>query len=67
MPDNNEILSQEEIDALLKGISGGEVETETAEAPSGIRSYDFTSQEKLFEAECHLWISLMSVSQEHFA
>jgi len=47
MPDNNEILSQEEIDALLKGISGGEVETETAEAPSGIRSYDFTSQEKI--------------------
>ncbi|WP_353683471.1 flagellar motor switch protein FliM [Thermodesulfovibrio sp. 3907-1M] len=46
MPDD-EILSQEEIDALLKGISGGEVETETAEAPSGIRPYDFTSQEKI--------------------
>ncbi|MGB9710050.1 MAG: flagellar motor switch protein FliM [Thermodesulfovibrio sp.] len=44
---NDEILSQEEIDALLKGISGGEVETETAEVPSGIRSYDFTSQEKI--------------------
>lgn len=44
---NDEILSQEEIDALLKGISGGEVETETAEVPSGIRPYDFTSQEKI--------------------
>lgn len=42
-----EILSQEEIDALLKGIAGGEVETETAETPSGIRPYDFTSQEKI--------------------
>lgn len=42
-----EILSQDEIDALLKGIEGGEVETETAEAPSGIRLYDFTSQEKI--------------------
>lgn len=46
MPDD-EILSQDEIDALLKGIAGGEVETETAEAPSGIRPYDFTSQEKI--------------------
>jgi flagellar motor switch protein FliM len=44
---DDEILSQDEIDALLKGISGGEVETETAEIPSGIRPYDFTSQEKI--------------------
>lgn len=43
----DEILSQEEIDALLKGIEGGEVETETAEAPEGIRLYDFTTQEKI--------------------
>lgn len=43
----DEILSQEEIDALLRGIEGGEVETETAQAPSGIRPYDFTSQEKI--------------------
>jgi flagellar motor switch protein FliM len=43
----DEILSQDEIDALLRGIEGGEVETETAEAPSGIRPYDFTSQEKI--------------------
>lgn len=43
----DDILSQDEIDALLRGIEGGEVETETAEAPSGIRPYDFTSQEKI--------------------
>lgn len=43
----DDILSQDEIDALLRGIEGGEVETETAETPSGIRPYDFTSQEKI--------------------
>ncbi len=43
----DEILSQDEIDALLKGIAGGEVETEAPEIPSGIRPYDFTSQEKI--------------------
>lgn len=43
----DDILSQDEIDALLRGIEGGEVETETAESPSGIRPYDFTSQEKI--------------------
>lgn len=42
-----DILSQDEIDALLRGIEGGEVETETAETPAGVRSYDFTSQEKI--------------------
>ncbi|MEN2986141.1 MAG: flagellar motor switch protein FliM [Thermodesulfovibrionaceae bacterium] len=43
----DEILSQEEIDALLRGIEEGEVETEKAEAPSGVRPFDFTSQEKI--------------------
>jgi flagellar motor switch protein FliM len=43
----DDILSQDEIDALLKGIEGGEVEVETAETLTGIRSYDFTAQEKI--------------------
>lgn len=42
-----EILSQEEIDALLRGIREGEIETETVGPPSGIRLYDFTAQEKI--------------------
>lgn len=41
------ILSQDEIDALVRGISEGEVETEKAEDISGVRLYDFTGQEKI--------------------
>jgi flagellar motor switch protein FliM len=45
-----QVLSQDEIDALLKGMSGGEIETETetaAEEEEGIISYDLTNQEKI--------------------
>lgn len=43
------ILTQEEVDALLRGISGGEIETET-EIPlddSGVIPYDLTSQDRI--------------------
>ncbi|MBU8910552.1 MAG: flagellar motor switch protein FliM [Desulfobacterales bacterium] len=45
----SEILSQEEVDALLKGVSEGEIETEQPEEhdPSAIQAYDLTGQEKL--------------------
>ncbi len=45
----SEVLSQEEIDALLKGVSGGEIETETEaeESDEGIISYDLANQEKI--------------------
>lgn len=45
----NDLLSQDEIDALLHGVSGGDVETETDEdIPEGeIRGYDFTSQDRI--------------------
>jgi len=45
----SQVLSQEEVDALLKGISGGEIETETNNIPeaSGIKLYDLTSQERV--------------------
>jgi len=45
-----DILSQAEIDALLTGMDEGEVETEAGVAPrggGGVRSYDFTSQERI--------------------
>jgi len=44
-----DLLSQDEIDALLHGVDDGDVETETAveEDQSGIRSYDFNSQERI--------------------
>jgi flagellar motor switch protein FliM len=43
------ILSQEEVDALLRGISGGEVETEVVDhaVSEGVISYDLTSQDRI--------------------
>ena len=46
----SEVLSQGEVDALLRGVGDGEIDTETDEAPeevSGIVPYDLTSQEKI--------------------
>jgi flagellar motor switch protein FliM len=46
----SEVLSQGEVDALLRGVDDGEIETETDEAPedeSGVVPYDLTSQEKI--------------------
>ena len=43
-----DILSQDEIDALLHGIDGGDVGTEGDDGADGeIRSYDFNSQERI--------------------
>jgi flagellar motor switch protein FliM len=47
-----QILSQDEVDALLKGISGGEIEE--PEEPldidtSGYQAYDFTRQERIVQ------------------
>ena len=44
----SEILSQDEVDALLRGVSKGEVETETDQPERGARvtPYDFACQEK---------------------
>ena len=44
------ILSQEEVDALLRGISGGEIETEVLKDsfdPNAIMPYDLTSQDRI--------------------
>ncbi len=43
------ILSQEEIDVLLKGLSGGEIETDRAEQrePGDFIPYDLTSQDRI--------------------
>ncbi|HXW68093.1 MAG TPA: flagellar motor switch protein FliM [Dissulfurispiraceae bacterium] len=42
-----DILSQDEVDALLKGISDGEIETDKLENTAGVKAYDFTGQEKI--------------------
>ncbi|MFQ5643764.1 MAG: flagellar motor switch protein FliM [Thiogranum sp.] len=45
----NDLLSQDEIDALLHGVNGGDVETETSEEvlEGEITGYDFTSQDRI--------------------
>ncbi len=45
----NDLLSQDEIDALLKGVQAGEIDTDTAKEKllTGIRVYDFTNQERI--------------------
>ena len=44
-----QVLSEGEVDALLKGVSEGEVKTETdqTEECDGVTPYDLTSQEKI--------------------
>ncbi|MFY9268935.1 MAG: flagellar motor switch protein FliM [Candidatus Manganitrophaceae bacterium] len=42
------ILSQDEVDALLKGLGGGKVDVQQPAQPvSGIRSYDLTTQDRI--------------------
>jgi flagellar motor switch protein FliM len=45
----DKILSQDEVDALLKGVASGEIDTEEAKDKliGGVRPYDFTSQERI--------------------
>jgi flagellar motor switch protein FliM len=44
----NDLLSQDEIDALLHGVDSGDVETQAEEAGEGeAHSYDFTSQDRI--------------------
>jgi len=44
----NNLLSQDEVDALLKGMDSGEIETESNRVPScGVRTFDFISHERV--------------------
>ncbi|MET0126580.1 MAG: flagellar motor switch protein FliM [Pseudomonas caspiana] len=42
-----DLLSQDEIDALLHGVDDGLVQTENAAEPGSIKSYDLTSQDRI--------------------
>lgn len=44
-----DLLSQDEIDALLHGVDGGDIETESDDSGSvdGVASYDFASQDRI--------------------
>ncbi|WP_101927599.1 MULTISPECIES: flagellar motor switch protein FliM [Luteimonas] len=43
----SDLLSQDEIDALLHGVDSGAVDTEPAPDPTEARNYDFASQDRI--------------------
>jgi flagellar motor switch protein FliM len=59
------ILSQEEVDALLRGISGGEIETQAEEfhEPGEIVPYDLTSQDRIIRGR----MPTLEMTNEKFA
>lgn len=42
-----DLLSQDEIDALLHGVDDGDINTEPDEEPGAVRAYDLTSQDRI--------------------
>jgi flagellar motor switch protein FliM len=61
---NQQILSQDEVDALLQGITGESQKLEAEEAPSGgVRDYDLSSQERIVRGR----MPTMEVVNERFA
>ena len=61
---NQQILSQDEVDALLQGITGESQKLEQEEAPAaGVRSYDLASQERIVRGR----MPTMEVINERFA
>lgn len=46
---SDDLLGQNEIDALLKGMGGGDIETEndTSGTQAGVKAFDFTNQERI--------------------
>ncbi len=59
----DEVLSQEEVDALLKGVSGEEAEQPAEQDESGIRPYSFGSQERIVRGR----MPTMEIINERFA
>jgi len=58
-----EILSQDEVNALLRGISSGSIETEKKEETGGIKSYDLTSQDRIVRGR----MPTLEIINERFA
>ena len=58
-----EILSQDEVNALLRGISSGSIETEKQEEIGGIRPYDLTSQDRIVRGR----MPTLEIINERFA
>jgi len=61
----DDILSQDEVDALLKGMGGGDVDTEDDDTSDGkeAQSYDFTNQERIVRGR----LPALDIINERFA
>ncbi|HET6514317.1 MAG TPA: flagellar motor switch protein FliM [Thermodesulfovibrionales bacterium] len=61
----SDILSQDEVDALLRGVQSGEIDTESAKEKilSGTRAYDLTSQERIVRGR----MPGLEIANERFA
>jgi flagellar motor switch protein FliM len=61
---NQQILSQDEVDALLEGITGESQKPDAPEAPAdGVRTYDLASQERIVRGR----MPTMEIVNERFA
>ena len=61
---NQQILSQDEVDALLQGITGESQKLDEPEAPAGgVRNYDLASQERIVRGR----MPTMEIINERFA
>ncbi len=62
---SDKILSQDEVDALLKGVAAGEIDTSEAKDKllTGARTYDFTSQERIIRGR----MPGLEMANENFA
>lgn len=60
-----DILDQDEVDALLKGMGGGDVETENDDSVDGTvaKAYDFTNQERIIRGR----LPALDIINERFA
>lgn len=61
----DKILSQDEVDALLKGVASGEIDTEEAREKiiGGVRPYDFANQERIIRGR----MPGLEIANENFA
>ncbi len=63
-PMNQQVLSQDEVDALLQGITGESQKLETEETPAGeVRTYNLQSQERIVRGR----MPTMEIVNERFA
>lgn len=59
----NEFLTQDEVDALLKGVSGDEDEQSAVVEPGGVRAYNLATQERIVRGR----MPTLEVINERFA